>query len=224
VADSDVRAVLFDVDGTLTDTSYLHTLAWRRAFLAEGFDVVTARVHRMIGAASGVLMRELVGEEHEGVKAAWRREFTRLQPEIRPVPGARRLLERLRDAGVEVVLASSSEPEDVEASRAALRCDDLVSATTSAADVAEAKPRPDVFAAALERVGADATHAVAVGDAIWDVQAAANCGLGCVGVLTGGVGRAELESAGALAVYDDVGALADDLERSPLGGLLAARD
>src|SRR4051794_22086472 len=100
------RAVLFDIDGTLTDTNYLHVRAWRRAFVSCGFaDVPTASIHRMIGAGSGVLLRELVGEERSDVKDGWRREFDALKDEIRPLAGAADLLRAVHDAGVQVVLA-----------------------------------------------------------------------------------------------------------------------
>jgi HAD superfamily hydrolase (TIGR01509 family) len=211
---------LFDVDGTLTDTAYLHAIAWRRAFLSQGFDVTTSRIHRMIGAASQVLMRELIGEVNGDVRAAWREEYRRVWPEIRPIPGACRLMRRLHEAGVAVVLASSSEQEDVDASRLALSCDDVIDGATSAADVEQAKPEPGVFLAACERVGAVPATAIAIGDTVWDVVAADRAGIGCIGVRTGGVSRVELRDVGALEVYEDVGQLADDFRNSPLAALL----
>lgn len=213
-------AALFDVDGTLTDTTYLHAVAWRRAFLSRGFDVPTARIHRMIGAASEVVMRQLIGEVNPDVRAGWREEYRRVWPEIRPLPGACRLLRKLHEAGVAVVLASSSEQEDVDASRRALRCDEVIDAATSAADVEQAKPEPGVFLAACERVGAVPATAVAIGDTVWDVVAADRAGIGCIGVRSGGVSPDELRGVGALAVYEDVGELADDFRNSPLAALL----
>ncbi len=213
-------AALFDVDGTLVDTTYLHAAAWRRAFLSQGFDVTTARIHRMIGAASERLMRQLIGEVNGDVRAAWREEYYRAWPEIRPIPGAGRLIRKLHDVGVAVVLASSSEQEDLDASRRALGCDDAIDAATSAADVDEAKPEPGVFLAACERVGAVPATAIAIGDAVWDVVAADRAGIGCIGVRSGGVSPAELRDVGALAVYEDVGELADDFRNSPLAALL----
>jgi HAD superfamily hydrolase (TIGR01509 family) len=212
-------AALFDVDGTLTDTTYLHVVAWRRAFLSQGFDVGMARIHRMVGASSELLMRDLIGEVNRDVRAAWREEYRRLWPEIHPIPGACRLMRRLHDDGIAVVLASSSEQEDVDTSRAVLECDDVVNAATSAADVDEAKPEPGVFLAACERVGAVPATAIAIGDAVWDVIAADRAGMGCIGVRSGGVSRADLRDVGALAVYDDVGELADDFDNSPLVAL-----
>lgn len=212
-------AVLFDIDGTLTDTNYLHTLAWRRAFLDAGLDVPSSRIHRMIGAAGDVLLRELAGEERDDIKHAWRRHFAELRPEIRALPGAADLLRAVAAAGPKVVLATSSEEDDVVALRAALGADEVIDAATTAGDVDEAKPSPEVFERALESVGVTATDAVVVGDTGWDVQAAARAGLQTVAVTTGGVSRAELEAAGAVAVYDGPADLLAHLDASPLARL-----
>jgi beta-phosphoglucomutase-like phosphatase (HAD superfamily) len=162
-------AVLFDIDGTLTDTNYLHTLAWRRAFLDAGLDVPSSRIHRMIGAAGEVLLRELAGEEREDIKDGWRRHFAELKPEIRALPGAADLLGAVAARGPKVVLATSSEEDDVDDLRAALGADAVVDAVTTAGDVDQAKPDPEVFARALGSVGVDAPRAIVVGDTGWDV-------------------------------------------------------
>ena len=212
-------AVLFDIDGTLTDTNYLHTIAWRRAFVEAGEDIASARIHRMIGAAGGVLLRELLGEERDDVKQGWKRHFGALKPEIRAFPGAADLLRAVADRGPKVVLATSSEEDDVAALREAIGADDVIAAVTSAGDVDEAKPAPDVFETALGKVGAVADDAIVVGDTVWDVEAATKAGLRTVGLLGGGVSRAELEDAGAVAVYDDPAALLAALDDSPLAEL-----
>jgi HAD superfamily hydrolase (TIGR01509 family) len=212
-------AVLFDIDGTLTDTNYLHTLAWRRAFLDAGLDVPSSRIHRMIGAAGGVLLRELAGSEREDIKDGWRHHFDALRPEIRALPGAADLLRAVSQRGPKVVLATSSEDDDVEALRRALGADDVVAATTTAGDVEEAKPDPEVFTKALESVGVAAEGAVVVGDTGWDIEAATRAGLRTVAVTTGGVSRLELEAAGAVAVYDGPADLLARLDASPLARL-----
>jgi HAD superfamily hydrolase (TIGR01509 family) len=201
-------AVLFDIDGTLTDTNYLHVRAWRRALVACGFaDVATASIHRMIGAGSGVLLRELVGSERDDVKDGWRREFDVLKDEIRAFAGAPALLRAVHDAGLKVVLATSSEPDDVEALVAAIGADDAIDAITSAGEVDVVKPAPDVFGVALERAGCRATEALVVGDSVWDVRAATKAGVPVVGVTCGGTSADELRAAGAVRVYDDPAAL-----------------
>ena len=216
-------AVLFDIDGTLVDTNYLHSLAWRRAFLEVGLDVPTSGIHHRIGMGAGDLMEGLVGEARDDVKKAWRRQFDRLKPEVRAIPGAAELLRHTKRAGATVVLASSSEEEDVEALVDAIDARDAIDHVTSAGDVEEAKPSPEVFEAAIEKARCDRRRVLAVGDTVWDVQAAAKAGIDCVCVLTGGIGRGQLEEAGAVAVYPDVRALLEQFDASPLGRLLADR-
>ncbi len=212
-------AVLFDIDGTLTDTNYLHVRAWRIAFTACGKDVASARIHRTIGAGSGVLMRELIGEQREDIKERWSEEFDLLKGEIAPLPAAADLLRAVSRLGLCVVLATSSEPDDTDALVEALAADDAIDAVTSAGDVDEAKPSPEVFEAALEKAGCGPDEALVVGDTVWDVEAAGRCGLRCVTLLSGGISRAELEEAGAIAVYDDPAHLLAEVDRSPLARL-----
>ncbi|MBV9283225.1 MAG: HAD family hydrolase [Acidimicrobiia bacterium] len=210
--------MIFDIDGTLVDTNYLHAIAWRRAFVDCGEDVATARIHRMIGAGSEVLLRELLGDVRTDVKKGWRGHFDELKPEIRPFADAASLLRAVKERGATVVLASSSEQEDVDALLAAIDADDAIAEVTSAGDVSNAKPSPEVFQMAMDKAGLDPASTVAVGDTVWDVEAAARAGLRCVCVLSGGIGQAELDAAGALAVYPDVSTLLRDLDGSPLLG------
>jgi HAD superfamily hydrolase (TIGR01509 family) len=213
-------AVLFDIDGTLADTNYLHVLAWWRAFREAGEDVAAARIHRMIGAGSGVLLRELIGDERDDVKDGWRRHYDRLKPEVSAIPGAADLLREVSRRGAAVVLATSSPEEDLDRLLEVLGADGAIAATTSAGDVDEAKPEPDLLDVALDKVGVAAADAIMVGDSVWDVEAAKRAGLRCIGVLTGGFSAAELEEAGAVAVYDDVRQLHQRLDASTIGALL----
>ena len=210
-------AVLFDVDGTLVDTNYLHTMAWWRALRDMGQQVAASRVHRHIGRGSDMLMEALVGRsEWPELKEVHRRRLEELKPEIVAFPKAAELLRTLAARGVNIVLATSSNEKDVDALVGAIDADDAVAAVTSAGDVEEAKPRPDVFEVALEKGGCDPETTTVVGDTVWDVEAAARAGLPCICVLSGGISRAELEEAGAVAVYDDVAALLEDLDNSPI--------
>ena len=214
------RAVLFDIDGTLTDTNYLHVRAWRRGFLDAGLDGIASwRIHRMIGASSEVLMQQLVGGERADVKDGWRRHFDGLKGEIRPFPRAADLLRTIAGRGVTVVLATSSEPDDVDALVDAIDAGDAVSAVTSAGDVDEAKPSPEVFEAALASAGCAAEDAIVVGDSVWDVEAANKAGLRTVALRCGGTHDAELEAAGAIAVYDDPADLLERIDASPIAEL-----
>lgn len=212
--------VLFDIDGTLVDTAYLHTIAWRRAMVDHGHDVGTWRIHRMIGAASEVLMEELLGEARPEVKDSWKAHFDELRDEIRAFPRAAELLQRLDERGVQVVLASSSPGELVDGHLEAIDAGDAISHVLSDADVDEAKPSPEVFQVGLDTAGAEADRCLVVGDATWDVEAAKRCGLRTIGVASGGFSRQELSEAGAIAVYDDVADLLEHLDDSPLAELL----
>jgi HAD superfamily hydrolase (TIGR01509 family) len=216
------KAVLFDVDGTLTDTNYLHSIAWWRAFIASGEFVPTAWIHRRIGMGSSLLMQDLIGEARDDVKKRWRVEFDELKGEIRALPGARDLLQSVAARGADVVLATSAEEADVEALLHAIDAGDAISVVTSAGDVDEAKPSPDVFTVALEKTHHRAEDAIVVGDTVWDVEAARRAGLDCVCVLTGGIGRDELEQAGAVAVYRDPRELLEQLDSSPLAPYVGA--
>ena len=212
--------MLFDIDGTLTDTNYLHVRAWRQAFVDAGLDEVASwRVHRMIGAGSGVLLTELIGSERDDVKDGWRRHFDALKSEIRPFPRAADLLRAVADHGVTVVLATSSEPDDVDALVEAIDAGPAVSAITSAGDVDEAKPSPEVFEAALEEAGCSAGDALVVGDSIWDIEAATKAGVRTVALRSGGTASSELLDAGAIAVYDDPADLLGRLDDSPIADL-----
>ncbi|HVW34102.1 MAG TPA: HAD family hydrolase [Acidimicrobiia bacterium] len=213
------RAVLFDIDGTLVDTNYLHAVVWRRVFLDHGHpEITTARIHGLVGMGTDQLLETLLGRPRPDLKSARAKHFDGLKDEIRALPGAADLLRAVHDRGVRVVLATSAEKSDLEALLAAIGADDAIDAVTGASDVDEAKPSPDIFEAALELVGTAPEDTVAVGDTIWDVKAAARAGLPCVALTTGGIHRAELEAAGAVAVYDDPATLLGGLDDSPLLG------
>jgi len=213
------RAVLFDVDGTLVDTNYLHALAWRRVFLEQGEpEVTSARIHRMVGMGTDELLDALFGRPRPELKPERARHFEALKGDIRAFPRAGDLLRALHDRGVRVVLATSAEKSDLEALLEAIDADDAIDEVTSAGEVEQAKPAPDLFCVALEAAGTAPDATVVVGDTVWDVKAAARAGLRCVAVTSGGISAGELEAAGAVAVYDDVGAILDDLDESLLVG------
>ncbi|HVF04649.1 MAG TPA: HAD family hydrolase [Frankiaceae bacterium] len=212
--------VLFDVDGTLVDSNYLHIVAWLRAFRSAGYaDVTAAQVHRCVGMGGELLLETLVGSVDEAAKKGHSVEYERLWPELRPFPGAVDLLREVRRRGGAAVLATSATEEEAGALRKALDCDDVITAITSSADVEEAKPNPDIFRTALDKSGIDPARCVVVGDTVYDVEAATRAGLRCVGVLTGGISRAELAEAGAVEVYESVAALLAAFDQSPLGAL-----
>ncbi len=220
---SGAAAVLFDVDGTLVDSNYLHVVAWQRAFDAEDIAVAGWRIHRGIGMDGSRLVRTLSNDAPSDVQDrlsdGHSRYYRETVPLLAPLPGARALLRRVADLGLQVVLASSAPEDELETLRKVLDCDDVISKTTSSRDVDTAKPEPGIVQVALDRAGVDAEHAVFVGDAVWDAQAAAGAGLPCIGVLSGGISRAELEAAGASPVFADPQDLLDQLESTRIAEL-----
>lgn len=212
-------AVLFDVDGTLTDTTYLHTLAWWRALGDAGHEVAMAAVHHLVGMGSSELLTELIGHPDQALSEAHGHHYQRLKGEIRPLPGARDLVREVARRGATVVFATSAKERDVGDLLRALDVDDAVDDVVHAADVEAAKPAGDLFSVALEQARCPAEGALVVGDTGWDVVAAAKVGLATVAVQTGGHGRAELLEAGAVAVFKDPAELVAELDHSPLGRL-----
>jgi HAD superfamily hydrolase (TIGR01509 family) len=214
-------AVLFDVDGTLVDTNYLHATTWWQAFRQYGHTVPMSAVHRAIGMGSDKLLDHLLPDgrdraDDDAIRLAHTALYAQFWSRLAPFDGAADLLRACAGRGRRVVLASSAAVPELAALRAALDADDAVDAATSASEVGESKPAPDLVELALERAGVPAGRAVFVGDTRWDVEAAGRAGMRCVCVLTGGWSREELRTAGAAAVYDDPRALLAGLDASPL--------
>jgi HAD superfamily hydrolase (TIGR01509 family) len=205
-----VDTVLLDVDGTLVDTTYLHTVAWVRAFRDHGYDVASWRAHRAVGMGGDRLVTAVAGEEAEeahgdDLRGSWERHYDAMLDEVAPLPGARELLTLLRDSPLRVALVSSGIPRHTRRALDVLGVRDPADVTTTSEDAESSKPDPEPLEQALERVDAD--RAVLVGDSVWDVESAGRAGVPVIGVLTGGFGRAELEEAGAAPVLDDPAAL-----------------
>ncbi|GAB3165928.1 HAD family hydrolase [Amycolatopsis stemonae] len=219
-------AVLFDVDGTLVDSNYLHVHAWRRAFHELGRGVDSWRVHRAIGKGAGKLLSTLLGEadaERVGdeAKELHSRFYLETAELLRPFGQASELVRALAAKGVRVVLATSAGPDELDVLRRVLDVDDVVKDIVAGHDVEATKPDPEPVRVALDKAGTAPQDTIFVGDAVWDVQAATKAGVRTIGVLSGGVSAAELTEAGAVAVYDDVAALLADLEDSPLANLFS---
>jgi HAD superfamily hydrolase (TIGR01549 family) len=207
---------IVDIDGTLVDTSYQHTIAWGRAFADHGVEVAHWRIHRHNGMGGDQLVAAVAGDEVESrlgdaLRESEARRYAELIDEVRPLPGARDLLIRLLELGYRVVLASSAHREEVERYVELLDAHDLVEAWMTSADVERTKPHPDLITTAAERLGG-ADRLVVIGDTAWDVAAANSAGLPSIGVLSGGFGAAELYDAGCSAVYTDAAELAAHLE------------
>jgi len=220
-------AVLFDVDGSLVDSNYLHVYAWQRAFDAEGVPVAAWQIHRCIGMDGSRLVRRLSDDAPDDIQErlsdGHSRYYQELTPLLTPLPGARELLRHVADLGLQVVLASSAPEDELETLRKVLGCDDIISATTSSRDVDTAKPEPGIVQVALDRAAVGTDHAVFVGDAVWDAHAAAGAGVPCIGLLSGGIARAELEAAGASPVFADPRELLEHLESTRIAALAPRR-
>lgn len=202
---------LFDLDGTLVDSVYQHVLAWQEALDEEGIELSVWRIHRKIGMSGGLFTNQLLRETGGGIgperverlrrlhAAAYQRQAGR----IRPLPGARELLAALTGAGIKWAIATSGRMETAAQNLAALGVDPEVVPVVTRDLVKYAKPDPDLFLAAAERLGVRIETAMVVGDSIWDMLAAQRCRALGVGLLCGGYGSEELERAGAYRVYED---------------------
>ncbi|MFH8682878.1 HAD family hydrolase [Streptomyces lydicus] len=218
---TDRRAALFDVDGTLVDTTYLHAVTWWEAFRQSGHRVPMADIHRAVGMGADHLIGHLLGPERDrdvdaAVSAAHKTLYAEYWPRLAPFDGAADLLRAVAGRGWTVVLASSASEAELNAMRTALDAEDALTAVTGADDVESSKPAPDLVQQALAEAGTEPGNAVFVGDTVWDMKAGARAGVACVGVLSGGHCRQDLLDAGAREVHDGPGALLARLESSLL--------
>jgi len=223
-----LRALIFDLDGTLVDTVYAHVFAWQRALGELGLPVDGWRIHRRIGMSGGLFTRavareigrELSDDETETAQRRHAEGFREILPERRPLPGAVDLLAALRAAGIPHGIATSGRRPEIDLSLDALGVPPNT-VVVERGDVLRAKPEPDLFLACQERLGVDVADCYVVGDAVWDLLAARRAGMLSVGLLSGGYGEDELSRAGAFRVYRDPADLMASLDE--LGVVLPLR-
>jgi HAD superfamily hydrolase (TIGR01549 family) len=211
---------ILDIDGTLVDTNYHHSLAWYRAFRQHGIVLPIWKIHTHIGMGGDQLVESLTSasvDESIGddIRSAEKALYMALIEEVEPVEEAREFIADLTKRGHTVVLASSAKEDEVEHYLDLLDARGLADAWTTSADVESTKPQPDLVKAALEKAGGGS--AVMVGDTPWDIKAASGADVPTVAVITGGFSRAELEEAGAAAVFESVAELRSGLSDTPLG-------
>jgi HAD superfamily hydrolase (TIGR01509 family) len=216
-----MTVAVLDIDGTLVDTNYHHALAWFRAFREHGIVLSLWRIHRHIGMGGDQLVAALTDDHVESecgdrIRAAEKARYLELIDEVEPMKGARELIDQLKRRGHTVVLASSAKEDEVDHYLDLLEVRELADDWTTSADVESTKPAPDLVSAALERAGASPDDAVMIGDTTWDIEAARKAGVATLAVRTGGFGAAELEEAGAAAVFESVVELCEQLDRTPL--------
>ena len=216
------KAVIFDIDGTLLDSVDFHAEAWRQAFLRFGRDIPFADIRTQIGKGGDQLLpvffpeREvaLIGKVMEKTRGnVFKSEFL---PKVKPFPGVRPLLERMKRDGLRLALASSAKRDELEHYAELLEIGDLIEAGASTDDAKKSKPHPDIFDAALEKLGKVSPKACLVlGDTPYDAEAAGKAGIKTVGVLCGGFPEADLKKAGAITIYRDPEDLLRRYDASP---------
>jgi HAD superfamily hydrolase (TIGR01509 family) len=204
-------AFLFDLDGTLVDSVYEHVLAWREALEQVGIELSVWRIHRRIGMSGGLLINALLRETGteitaklvEQVQRRHTEAYVRRSAQVRPLPGAKELLNYLTESKVPWAVATSGRMAAARPALEAIGVDPAHVPVITRDQVQHAKPDPDLFIAASNRLGIDVADAVVVGDSVWDLLAARRARALGAGLLSGGYGREELERAGAYRVYDD---------------------
>lgn len=217
-----IRAIFFDIDGTLVDSNDRHVSAWEAAFATIGARFEPQVIHAQIGKGTDMLVPTLLPDADEAMQEQLGKVHgdifkTRFLDAIRPFPGAHDLLARAHSEGQTVVLASSASAEELDHYLDLLDARDLVGATTSADDVENTKPAPDIFAMALRKVAPlSADEVMVIGDTPYDIEAAAKCGIAAVGLRSGKFPDEALKGAGAVAIYDDAATLLADYHNSPL--------
>ncbi|HLI75860.1 MAG TPA: HAD family hydrolase [Acidobacteriaceae bacterium] len=216
------KALLCDIDGTLVQSNWLHAEAWQIAFEAMGLDLELEAIRRQIGKGGDELIpvfvpwwkRPIV---EEPLKTYRKFVFQHgLRQQVKAIPGVRELLERVRAEGIKVAVATSSDKDDLKVMLGVAGADDLIDEQTTADDADRAKPHPDIFAAAVEKLHLPATDCIALGDTPYDAESAGKAGIRTIGVMTGGWSRIELLDAGCIEVYESAGELLAGIEQSAL--------
>lgn len=219
----EVQAILFDIDGTLVDSNEGHVTAWAFAFREAGYPQELDDIRAQIGKGGDLLVPALLPDVDEAIRKRIAERHGQHFKEsylghVRPFDGAADLVRKVHGSGRKVVLASSAKREELKHYIRLLGIENCVAATTSIDDVDASKPEPDIFARALEMVDVPPDRALAVGDTIYDVEAAWRAGVATIGLTSGPFDERQMKDAGAIAVFADVGALLRDFDRSPLSG------
>ena len=217
-----IKAVIFDIDGTLVDSVDLHAQAWKEAFKHFGKDIPFEMIRHQIGKGGDQLVPvffsreelEEFGEQLEEFRGElFKSDFLN---RVRPFPKVRELFLHVKEDGKKIALASSAREDEIKIYKKLTHIEDLVEEETSSDDVEKSKPHPDIFAVALEHLGVNAAEAIAVGDTPYDAEAAGKLGLRTIGMLCGGFTERELLSAGCIELYEDPADLLSRYEDSAI--------
>lgn len=225
------KAVIFDVDGTLVDSVDLHAKAWQDAFHDFGHDFEFEQIRSQIGKGGDQLIPVFLGKEELEEKGEELEKHhgevlrTRYLHQVRPFPEVRALFQRLLADGKKIALASSAKEDELEKYKRVAQIGDLIDTETSSDDAEKSKPHPDIFQAALQRLGGIASNDVlVVGDTPYDAEAATKAGLRTIGLLCGGFSEESLRKAGCIVIYESPADLLAHYDRSPITGHGAAAD
>lgn len=212
--------ILFDLDGTLVDTTYLHAVAWTRALREAGHVVDTATVHRAVGMTGDALIPHVVGphdsRDDDAVKERHTDLYHHARDQVVAFRGAKELLAQVHTQGSRVVIVTSATEDDIGPLLAVLDADSLIDVVTDSSDAQQSKPSPDLVEAALGKAGLEPAQVVFVGDSVWDVESSGRLGIPCVGLECGGTSSQELLEAGAVETWRDPQTLLDAFDRSAL--------
>ena len=218
-----LRAMIFDVDGTLVDTNPAHVEAWRRAFARLGYDIPAERIEIEIGKGGDKLVPSVLGEAEESsigdsLRQAQKEEFLEIarKEHFRVFPGVPDIFDALRRRGLSTALATSSDEKHLKATltSASLDLTKLADQVITKTDADESKPSPDIVEAAVEKLSLSAADCAMVGDTVYDAQASQAAGVVFFGLLSGGTSESEMREAGAIGVWPDIAHLGQDLDHA----------
>jgi HAD superfamily hydrolase (TIGR01509 family) len=225
-----LKAVIFDIDGTLVDTVDFHTQSWQKTFQHFGYQIPYEQIRPQIGKGSDQLMPVFFSQEELNASAEgrpigermrdYRRELYKREyhPRIQAFPQVRELFQRLKTDGKRIALASSATKEDLATYKRVMNVGDLVDVATTTEEVKSSKPEPDVFQVTLDKLGGiTPDEVIVVADTPYDAEAAAKVNLKTIGVLCGNFSEANLRQAGCIAIYHDPSDLLAHYDESPLG-------
>lgn len=216
------KALLCDIDGTLVQSNWLHAEAWRQAFAAMDMELELEALRKQIGKGGNELIPVFVPwwkrpQVEEPLKSFRKFVFQHgLREQVEALPRVRDLLERVRQAGIKIGVATSSEKDDLEVLLEKAGIADLIDEQITSSDADRAKPHPDIFAAALKKLGVEANECLALGDTPYDAESAGKAGIRTIGVMTGGWSREDLFAAGCVEVYESAEDLLHEFEQSAL--------